>query len=93
MRIEVVYSPSARRVDVTSVELPAGATVEAALRGTGWWPAGALPPGLAVGVWGRARALDQALREGDRVEVWRGLQVDPKEARRGRARGSAKRRG
>jgi len=31
-------------------------------------------------------ALDQALREGDRVEIYRPLAVDPKEARRRRAR-------
>lgn len=93
MRIEVVYSPAARRVDTACLELPDGATLEAALRGTGWWPPGPLPPDLGVGVWGRARALDHALRDGDRVEVCRGLQVDPKEARRGRAQARARRRG
>jgi putative ubiquitin-RnfH superfamily antitoxin RatB of RatAB toxin-antitoxin module len=83
MRIEVVYSPAARRVDIACVELPDGATLESALRSTGWWPDGVLPPGLKFGVWGQARAPEQVLREGDRVEVYRGLQIDPKEARRG----------
>lgn len=93
MRIEVVYSPAARRVDIACVELPDGATLESALRSTGWWPDGVLPPGLKFGVWGQARAPEQVLREGDRVEVYRGLQIDPKEARRSRARGGARRRG
>ena len=48
-------------------------------------PLGA-PGGLKVGIWGRARPLDTPLRERDRVEVYRPLQVDPKEARRLRYR-------
>ena len=39
-----------------------------------------------VGVWGRACALDAPLREGDRVEIYRPLAMDPNEARRLRAR-------
>jgi putative ubiquitin-RnfH superfamily antitoxin RatB of RatAB toxin-antitoxin module len=41
-------------------------------------------PQLAVGVWGRSKALTTILREGDRLEVYRPLTVDPKEARRQR---------
>lgn len=37
---------------------------------------------LSVAVWGRAAAPDRLLDDGDRVEIVRGLQVDPKEARR-----------
>ena len=37
-----------------------------------------------VGVWGRRQSLTHALREGDRVEIWRPLRVDPKLARRER---------
>jgi putative ubiquitin-RnfH superfamily antitoxin RatB of RatAB toxin-antitoxin module len=40
--------------------------------------------GLAVGVWGKLRALDETLRDRDRVEIYRPLLVDPKEARRQR---------
>lgn len=90
MRIDVVYSPSARRVETAAIDLPAGATVAAALRGSGWWPDGMLPTGLTVGVWGRVRTADHELRDGDRVEIYRDLLVDPKEARRGRARRSKK---
>ena len=39
-----------------------------------------------VGVWGRKARLEQVLRDGDRVEVYRPLQVDPKLARRERFR-------
>ena len=41
---------------------------------------------LQAGIWGRAAALDARLRDGDRVELTRGLLVDPKEARRQRYR-------
>lgn len=39
---------------------------------------------LAWGVWGRVRPLSHFLREGDRVELYRALKADPKEARRER---------
>jgi putative ubiquitin-RnfH superfamily antitoxin RatB of RatAB toxin-antitoxin module len=38
-----------------------------------------------LGVWGRPTGLDAPLLNGDRVEVYRSLPADPKEARRGRA--------
>jgi len=40
---------------------------------------------LRLGVYGREVGHDFLLRDGDRVEIYRPLQVDPKEARRRRA--------
>lgn len=40
--------------------------------------------GLRIGIWGRVRPLSTVLRERDRIEVYRPLTVDPKEARRQR---------
>lgn len=40
-----------------------------------------------VGVFGRPKALDEGLRDGDRVEIYRALIADPKEMRRKRAKG------
>ena len=40
---------------------------------------------LQVGVFGERRSLDDPLRDGDRVEVYRPLTIGPKEARRLRA--------
>ncbi|NDG93990.1 MAG: RnfH family protein [Gammaproteobacteria bacterium] len=42
--------------------------------------------GAAVGVWGERKALDYPLQAGDRIEFYRPLQFDPKEARRARAK-------
>lgn len=88
LRIEVVYSPAARSVDQVELHLPVGATVEQALRESGLIERHALPAAerLSVGVWGKRRALTDALRDNDRVEIYRPLLVDPKEARRQRYR-------
>ena len=41
---------------------------------------------LQAGIWSRAASLATVLRDGDRVELYRELKADPKEARRLRAR-------
>lgn len=40
---------------------------------------------LDVGIWSRPSSRDTLLRDGDRVELYRPLKVDPKDARRRRA--------
>ncbi len=40
---------------------------------------------LQVGVFGKRRKLDEVLRNGDRVEIYRPLIADPKDSRRRRA--------
>ena len=86
LRVEVAYSPAPRQVDVVQIELPEGSTVLHALRASRVLER---HPEIdlsvnRVGVWGRAVALSEPLRASDRVEVYRGLRVDPKEARRQR---------
>jgi len=46
---------------------------------------------LQAGVWGKIRSRDDPLREGDRVEIYRELKADPKDARRSRASAQKKR--
>jgi putative ubiquitin-RnfH superfamily antitoxin RatB of RatAB toxin-antitoxin module len=48
---------------------------------------------LDLGVYGHVRDAHSRLREGDRVEVYRPLTVDPKEARRIRAEVRRRRKG
>ena len=89
MRVEVAYSPRAREVDHVSLDLAEGSTVLHALRESRLLerhPEIDLAQ-VKVGVWGRVVPLSQGLRAGDRVEVYRALVVDPKEARRQRYRG------
>jgi putative ubiquitin-RnfH superfamily antitoxin RatB of RatAB toxin-antitoxin module len=40
---------------------------------------------MPVGIWGRLTTHKQRLKDGDRVEVYRALEIDPMEARRIRA--------
>ena len=40
---------------------------------------------MPTGIWGRPVQRDQTLVDGDRIEVYRELEIDPKEARRLRA--------
>jgi putative ubiquitin-RnfH superfamily antitoxin RatB of RatAB toxin-antitoxin module len=95
LHIEVLAAPAPRQVTSTPVVLPAGATVRDALEAAGLLaPGAALPPGWTCGVWSRRCAPERALRDGDRVELYRPLTVDPKEARRLRYKGQpARKRG
>jgi uncharacterized protein len=85
IHVEVVYCPAPGHIDRVTLTLPAGATLARALDASGLRQRHALPAeGLRLGVWGKLREPGQVLRERDRVEVYRPLQVDPKEARRQR---------
>ena len=84
--VTLVCAPAPRTVFEEMLTLPPGATLEDAVR------ASSLPArfcdldwrALSTGIWGRAAAWDQVLAEGDRIELCRGLLVDPKVARRER---------
>lgn len=83
MRIEVVYCAQPGRSDRVSLQLPEGASVLDAVAASGLCQRHALAEGsFLVGIWGRVQPLQTPLRDLDRVELYRPLQVDPKEARR-----------
>jgi uncharacterized protein len=85
IQVEVVYCPGPGVIDAVALSLAAGSTLADALQASGLRQRHALPAeGLRVGIWGKPKELSQPLRERDRVEVYRPLQVDPKEARRQR---------
>jgi putative ubiquitin-RnfH superfamily antitoxin RatB of RatAB toxin-antitoxin module len=70
-----------------ALTVPAGTTIGQALTQSGLLQAF---PGIdlainMVGIYGKKKPLDTVLHEHDRVEVYRPLQADPKEARRRRA--------
>lgn len=88
LNIEVSYSPVPRSVDKVALQLAPGSTVADAIRASGMIERHGLvlDEHLSVGIWTKLRPLDTPLRENDRVEIYRGLLVDPKEARRQRYR-------
>ena len=83
MRVWVVYALPDRQA-LRQLELPESATVAEAIARSGllqqFPEIGSRP--LACAIFGRAVADSQVLRAGDRVEILRPLQVDPKESRR-----------
>ena len=87
MRIEVVYAqPNLQSLVV--LELAPGATVRDAIVASGLLERQrAIDPATVIaGLFGTRVPLWRELAEGDRVEILRPLLVDPKEARRRRAR-------
>jgi putative ubiquitin-RnfH superfamily antitoxin RatB of RatAB toxin-antitoxin module len=90
-RVEVAYSAAARQVDLVTVTLPAGGDVRAAIVASGLLERRGLSlQTLRCGVWGRRCEMSRPLCEGDRVELYRALAVDPKQARRLRSKGQHK---
>jgi putative ubiquitin-RnfH superfamily antitoxin RatB of RatAB toxin-antitoxin module len=86
LTVTVVYVVPERATEV-ELKLPSGATVAQALERSGLathHPEVDLAQ-AAVGVFGRLVERDRVLADGDRVEVYRSLIADPKDARRRRA--------
>jgi uncharacterized protein len=83
LTVTVAYSPAPRQLDVVELTLAPGATVALALAQSGLLARhGDVDLSTQkIGVWGHLCALDQVLRHLDRVEIYRSLLVDPKEAR------------
>ena len=79
MRVEVVLALPGE-ASVATVELAPGATARDAVAAAGF------PPTGNIGVFGKRVRPEHKLADGDRVEIYRPLAMDPKEARRRRAR-------
>jgi putative ubiquitin-RnfH superfamily antitoxin RatB of RatAB toxin-antitoxin module len=81
MQIEVVLASAGQQLRLT-LDLPAGSTVAAALAQREL--AGVVYS--AVGLFGQVVTPDTVLHDGDRVELYRPLLAEPKEARRRRSK-------
>ena len=84
--VEVAYATPEQQM-IVALKIPEGATVEQAINASGLlnrfpeivWD------DIKVGIFGSVCKLDQFVRQADRVEIYRLLIHDPKEARRQRA--------
>ncbi len=88
--VEVVFAePDKQRL--IELEVEEGATVAEVLDASGIYSrfCNANLSELPVGIWGTVVKRDAAVRDGDRVEIYRPLEMDPREARRLRARDQA----
>jgi len=86
IHVEVAYALRERQL-LVAVGVEEGATIEEAIRRSGILEA--FPEidlrRAKVGIFGRPAALDERMRDGDRVEIYRPLIADPKEVRRRKA--------
>ena len=86
LAVEVVVATPDRQ-ELLSLVVDAGATVAEAIAASGIasrFPAldlGALP----TGIWGKLVSRQRRVADGDRIELYRPLEIDPREARRDRA--------
>lgn len=86
IRVEVAHARPEKQA-LLAVDVAPGTTVMQAIEASGIRDAF---PGLEVdpqrlGIFSRKAQPDEELRDGDRVEIYRPLIADPKEARRKRA--------
>lgn len=83
LAIEVVFALPDRQ-ELISLTIDAGTTVEAALELSA---IGEMFPdediaNYQAGIWGKPVGRDHVLKDGDRLELYRPLSMDPREARR-----------
>ncbi|MCM2679648.1 RnfH family protein [Echinimonas agarilytica] len=85
--IEVAYALPLKQT-LLSVSVPEDSTVKDAIEASGILDMHSdidLLGDNKVGVWSRACKLDSALKDGDRIEIYRPLIADPKQVRKMRA--------
>lgn len=84
--VEVAYAqPDQQRI--IALQVAEGTTIEAAIQLSGilmLFPEIDLTK-QKVGIFSKPKPLSEILRDGDRIEIYRPLLIDPKEARRKRA--------
>lgn len=86
LRVSVAFAYADRHT-VLSTDVPEGTTLREAIRRSGMLdkhPEIDLDA-MRVGVFGKLRDADAPVRQGERIEIYRPLKADPKEARRARA--------
>ena len=87
MQVEVVYALPGEQ-DLLMTDVPEGATVQQAIDLSGvlqrYLELAERP--LTLGIFSRKVTADSLLSAGDRIEIYRSLTIDPKQARAIRAR-------
>lgn len=84
--VEVAYATPARQ-EILTITVDKGCDIKSAIRNSGILT---IFPEIdlnqqTVGIFSKEKSLDTILEAGDRIEIYRKLIADPKEARRARA--------
>lgn len=85
IKIEIAYA-TADKQSILMVELEEGATIEMAIDRSGivmLFPEIHLSE-QSVGIFSQKKKLSDTVKAGDRIEIYRSLMIDPKEARKKR---------
>lgn len=85
VNVELIYIAKEQRTIHLTLELKQGTTVADALQISGIYDTCPETQEMPVGIYARQVSLDTVLKDGDRIEIYRSLLVDPKENRRQRA--------
>ncbi|WP_058526573.1 RnfH family protein [Legionella erythra] len=86
VNVEIIYMAEDGAFFHEKLTLPAGASVGDALSQSELYDEYPETQQLPLGVFARPVTLTTPLREGDRIEVYRPLALDPKQKRRERAK-------
>jgi len=94
LRVEIVFA-TVERQELLEIGVPVGSTVGQAVRRSGidkLFPDYDIEQ-FTLGIWGNVVRADRCVSEGDRIEIYRALDIDPRESRRslaaeGRSMGS-----
>lgn len=87
IQVEVAYALPAKQ-RIVKLKVPEGTTAMQAVQQSQLdtvFDELSLDGDLKLGVWGKSVTADRVLEEGERVEIYRPLLVDPKEVRKARA--------
>lgn len=95
MAVELIYASDATTVFRAQVAFTDEMTIQAVIEQSGLMQA---HPELErvdfkVGIYAQTKTVDDIVTEGDRVEIYRSLTIDPKDARRIRAENKRKKMG
>ena len=86
LKVELVYVAKDKTTFMRRLNLQNQATVADAIRESGVIEAYPEAKDLPLGIYAKPVTPETLLKEGDRVEIYRPLSLDPKEKRRQRAR-------
>lgn len=77
INVTVVHATADQQI-IRLINIPANSTIRAALLHAQLF---VNIDQLHVGIFGKLRSLDCTLQDGDRIEIYRSLHIDPKDAR------------
>lgn len=83
--IEIIYITSDGSIIHCKLFVPSGSTIADVIKKSNLLDTHPEIQNLSVGVFSKQKSLTNIIQDGDRIEIYRPLMIDPKEKRRQRA--------